>query len=519
VTERLHSLIQHGEVLTSSALLARASRGGGVKEATLRQRLARAASAGRIWRSRALVLPRNERLVALEQPVADGPTLDRIAVILETVRPRMARVVRALQTTLALPLSHVCRLSGTLPSEQAQESVARVCHALEEIKGLRRLAAGTPLDSVVRTLEFTDSDAIEAAMAGARQLVVGELLLARIVCEALRYQNVVAWNGLEYAEPGTGLVTFNGQPFSAFGFSYLAPLSVWREGRRVPCPVVVDIWPQGCREEHVASLMDRLQLAMHRGERRQQSLPIISAPSISRQAWSSARSQGLWLINLRQAVGNVALEALASVERLLLELGSGGEQGADSAAESLAHSLRTLQSNPVFSTVRGIALEMLAGLILRADGAERVVMGKLVPYQQTKRDIDAVGYLGGQPVLVECKAVSRGMAANPEDITRFFSQTVPAFIKWSRQRDEPVDSLRAEFWTTGEIDADCRAALGRVRLASVVRAELLDYGAILRRIPAPLARCKELLPLIAVRLGDEDRSTLLQSLPSTAAST
>ena len=146
-----------------------------------------------------------------------------------------------------------------------------------------------------------DRDAFDELAARATESIREESLLARILADRLRRQNMFSWNRIELPDRETPYTIFNGQVFSTYGFSYLSPLVNWKKGtsKPTPCPVLIDVYQGACIPAQVDSFRQRIERATYRGRSQLRSLGIIAAKDFEQDAWKQARREGLVTISLR----------------------------------------------------------------------------------------------------------------------------------------------------------------------------------------------------------------------------
>src|SRR5262249_21740057 len=111
--------------------------------------------------------------------------------------------------------------------------------------------------------------------------------------------------------------------------------------------------------------------------------------------------------------------------------------------------------------LRSIGFEALAGLVLRSQGYEGVELGRIVPWDETKRDIDVFGFRGEGDELriIECKAYHKKKSVPADEVMKFFTETVPALKKQLRAQGKHFSVCTAELWTTGPLGREAREKL------------------------------------------------------------
>ncbi len=454
-TTDLAQFFSNGEVLTSSELIQRLTTKGYTDE-NARQVIRRHAAGDGLWRSTALKLSRNERLFARAATVNRHDFLETVAHKLEHAnRHGIARCLAVLGHRRVLNKVDVMRLLAVAPANMLPSRGATTRAYETDLAGIREIGvevrrAGTALESLVITADGAED--LDWQIEAAAQSLRKELVLARVLIDRLRQQNILAWNQVEVPEPTTPFTVFNDQIFTASGFSYLSPIVRWKQGtgKPTPCPVVIDCYHQRCTVEQVDSFVQRIERAGNRGKVRQQVLGIIGAPEFDRDAWNRARSQGLAVVSFRQAFGDEALEVMTKVEGLIHEIGTdpGGTSSQDRVIK-LSQMLDDVKTNPIVAVLRAIGFEVLCGLILRSRGYEQVELGRIVPWGQTTREVDVFGLRGSILRIIECKACHGEKSVSPEEVRKFFTQTVPATKKWLRSQGREFTKCTAEIWTTG----------------------------------------------------------------------
>jgi hypothetical protein len=494
--------LEGDDVLTSSELIARLTKDGR-SEAAARQVIRRTAGKG-IWRSEKLRLPKDERLFA-DARFAQTPAFFRAVgrKLALTSRGGLARCLETLGAREALHKIDVMRLLAVAPANGKalpKRTYEHELGGLAEI-GVQVVHHGTALESIVVPGKGASADAQELASRAA-SAVRREGLLARVLAERFRRQNMFAWNRVEFPDSEMPFTTFNNQVFSAFGFSYLSPLVRWKADKGKPslCPVLIDVYHGLCLPSQVESFLRRIERATVRGKSRMPCLGIIAAKDFDREAWSAARSKGLMTVSFRQLFGEEALEAMAAVEELLHGLTREARAaGGEGQFLRFADLLKELKTNPVVTTLRSIGFEALSGLALGSLGYQSIEMGRIVPWQETTRDVDTFGFRGDELRVVECKAYHRKKSLLPEDVTKFFTETVPALKKWLRDNNRTFNTCKAEVWTTGPLGREAREALHKLARPKADQWELVHGGVVEDLLPhAVKARGVQLLHAIAL---------------------
>jgi hypothetical protein len=452
---QLSQYFSNDEILTSSELIQRLCQSG-LSQDNARQSIHRHAELSGLWHSSNLKLPRNERLFALAAFRKNKAFLGAIGKKLQAAnRQALARCLSVLERRPALNRVDVLRLLAVspTPANQQPQTLTRMYDgelaALKEL-GVDVIHSGTALEALRSPVQPTPD--VDAAAAGAAENLRKEAIIARVLVDRMRQQNVLAWDGAELPEPATPYVEFNDQVFTASGFSYLSPLVRWKQNAKkpTPCPVLVDCYYDQCTVSQVASFAQRLQRVAHRGKSRMAVLGIIAARDFTTEAWDEARRHGFMAINLRQAFGSEALDVMAQIEGLIHHVNCGPESAnQEEELDHLTSMIGELKVNPVVVSLRAIGFEILTGFALRSLGYDQVELGRLVPWQQTTRDVDVFGMKGDELHIIECKAYHGKKSISREDVRKFFTETVLALKVWLRTHDRPFEKCIAEIWTTG----------------------------------------------------------------------
>jgi hypothetical protein len=439
------SYLKRDEILTSSQLQQRLL-GAGKSEANARKMLSRGTLHGDLWRSDKFRLQGNERIYAHNDYWGTAGFCFQIAELVARMnRPGISRCLEVLaredillplhaQKLLASPIGALCK--ARYPDYESE------LEALNEL-GVSVCFKGSSAECLIRNKYVRIADQHELLrVSHARQRV--ECLLARIVLNQLRQQNVLTWNRYSVASVETGFTEYNGQLFTATGYSFLDPLVRWQEERPRSCPVFFEVYAGKCGAQG-----------------------------------SLARSERLMTINLRQAFGDEALDVMVKVEELLGQL-SAGVSFATTSAElgEITSMLKELHANPVVVSIRSVALEAFACCAIQADGWQSVGLSRKVEFDgQTTREVDVYGSRNGDVRLIECKAAHSEKELARSDVKRFFCETVPAYLKWVRNRGDNPPKCIAEMWTTGRI-TEAQQALSELSLPSVIEPAILDRAAI-----------------------------------------
>ena len=446
-------------------------------------------------------LPRRARLFTRRESSEKEDFYDRLATVITEHRPGLARTIRALltrrvllkadaQRLLAAPLQ---RKTSRTPTYDAEVSVLvelRLCEIEGEDTALERLT----ISPLVRT---PDSDQ-HARSERVRQII--NMRLTRIVTDHFRKQGVIGWDSSTHAERETGTVLFSDYVFSASSYSWLDPLVRRNVGQKPkPTPVLFDVFSRACDVHDVGGLLHRLR---HIGSNRNARMPllgVIAAHTFTADAWKVAKKRGLLAINLRQAYGKTALKTLARMERLLGLAVSGdpfGKHAAEIDYDELADDVKALQVHPHVADLRGLGLEVVTAVLLRALGWEDVRLGQVVQFQKTTREVDVIGKRGGEDMLyaVECKAAHETKELEPAHVRKFFTETVPGILRSFQN----VKECQAEIWTTGQVGDAARRELKNIPFGKRVKPTLLEKADIISLIPPTLSRCKRLIKVLSL---------------------
>lgn len=494
----LSTFIQRGEILTSGQLAQRLSKTGLAPEAA-RQAISRSRDPG--ISILPISLPRRRRLFARRDSDQNDQFYAHLASVLSDHRPGLSRTILALlkrrvllradaQRLLAAPSQPRASRTPTYEAEVATLFDLRFCQVEAKDTALERLTINSLVGSSI-SHQLARSERTRHTI---------DVRLTRIVVDQFRKQAVIGWNSHALPAPATGTVSFSDFIFSAYGHSWLDPL-IRRAAGKIPksTPVLFDISARECDVHDVDGFLHRLA---HVGSNRNARMPVlgvIAAYAFAPNAWAVAKNRGLFAINLRQSYGEAAVEMLAKMENLL-RLTNAHDSFSDQAAttdyDSLADDLTTLRAHPYVAELRSLGLEILAAVLLRASGWEALRLGLVVPFNSTKRDIDVIGKRGGDDeiCLVECKAAHEDKELDPPDVRKFFTETVPAALKYHTD----VVKCHAELWTTGRIGREAKAELARLPLSKRVYAKLLEKKDIISLVPTPLSRCKRLIETLSL---------------------
>jgi hypothetical protein len=467
---RLSKFLGNGQVLTSSELLAELRREG-LAPANARQVVSRNSNISGVWRTQNLRLARDERLFAEKRFVGRPEFLVAVGEKLrKTSRQGFARCIIALGKEGVLHRVNVIRLLAATAESERSESASGANSYEKELAGLQELGVqiiqrNTALESLVAP-SVLDSESVDLFANWAAQQLRYEALLARILVERLRRQNMLSWNRVDLPDVDKPYTVFNRQLFSAHGFSYLSPIVRWKDGATAPtpCPVLLDCYHGRCALPQVESFLQRIDRATIRRRHKLPTLGLIAARDFDGEAWNLARHRGLMTVSFRQMFGDEALNVMAQVEQLLNGLRREASEDGQLRFQEIAQLLDDLKTNPVVCDLRSIAFEALSGLILRSQGFESVELGRIVPWNDTTRDVDVFAVRDGKLRAIECKAYHRRKSISGEEVRKFFTQTVPALKRWMRKTERLFSTCTASIWTTGPIGNDARDALYELSL-------------------------------------------------------
>jgi hypothetical protein len=230
---------------------------------------------------------------------------------------------------------------------------------------------------------------------------------------------------------------------------------------------------------------------------------IFAAEDFPEDVFNRARSVGLLVINLNQLFGETALLLMVEVEKILKAVKRKEDTPNFSELRELLNSLKT---NPFLVQLRSLAFETAVAYVLNQRGWESVQLALDVPFQEVTRDVDVYGYREGFSMahIVECKAEISRKELAPNYVSKFFTETVPAYRRWHEERLGPIRSLIAEIWTTGEVGEAAEAELNGLRLNAKIQPKLRG-GAQLREeiTSAPVVRLLEAVSAAPIVLNSK----------------
>lgn len=509
---KLLAVLKPDEVVSSSSLIQRLL-ASGIPNATARQILGRASKHKEIWRTELLKLQRNERLFARSSFVGNAEFFGLVRkVLIQNGRRGLVRCLDVLKDRKLLNWVDAVRLLAVSTSNDETDSSRRPDFG-EEIQALKELGIELFNEHIPNwkslVLRWTkDDNAIhQEAVANARRLQI-DALLCRVLCRTLSQQNMFGWNQIELPTEEQPFTEFNTQIFSGSAFSYLAPLSTQKTQtqKAVSCPVVIDCFSEVVSVDHVESFYDRLVRASHRGKKPQRMLGVFAATGFTKDAWILAKSKGFLTINLSQLYGNAALDAMASVERLIQNFNDGSSELEETQIDDLSAMLEKLKDNPIVTALRSIGFEVMTGLVLKSMGYEQTYVGKTVTWKETKRDIDVFGLRSDELLVVECKANQKGNSPSETDVRKFFCETVPALKDWLQTTQRPFRICKAELWTTGVVSNEARNALSEISHGKQDQWSIKTIDELRSHIPECIR--KRLIDFTdAISMGDTTRDT------------
>jgi hypothetical protein len=219
-----------------------------------------------------------------------------------------------LEAMLRSPAIHEYTLTKLLASTLDPAKYPDQRSLAEEVEVLVELGIGKVDISVTGQLRFVrpaifeeeESVAWSRALSAQQQL---EEQLTKLLLLSFKRQNLVSWT----FEPEVGKEhAFNGQWFSAYGFSWLRPIVTPIPGEKAdPCPVVFDVRSTAATVADVEAFVARIRHAGYRPNSKLRILGVMGARFFEPGAHELAKKNGFVLVNFHQEIGNEALEALA----------------------------------------------------------------------------------------------------------------------------------------------------------------------------------------------------------------
>lgn len=466
----------------------------GLLPAAARQAISRAAQKDLIWRSEHLQLPGGGRLYARHSFAGQERFLQQVRPLLAN-RPGIARVLDEMLRSPAIHHDTVAKLlAATLDPEKYpdQRPIA------DELLVLAELGIGK-VDTLGNTTPRLVRPAIhgkDESMAWGHRLAGRKLLdqqLTKLLLQTYKRQNVVSWG---YEPAADAEHQYNGQWFSAHGYCWLRPLVTVRKGAEpAPCPAVFDVRSTAARLADVEAFAARVKNAGYRPNSDLRILGIMAARFFEPDAFAKGKSLGFVMVNFHDEIGDEALEALAAVEKIVTA-------SPETAAErpDFIDLFTKLRYHPQAKELASLAFEGFTAAVAQADGWANVHSNLAVRFGDeengTWRDVDVSGQRGDHHLAIECKAYGRAKALEVGDVTKFFKQTVPSYLKRFSQTKK-VTGLTAEIWTTGVVTDECKAKLAEIQADASSTHRYALRGAREIVIPTAVASLEKLLTSIA----------------------
>lgn len=461
------------EVATSMDLLRRLEKRG-YSPSAARKILERDFSGPGIWRSNQLRLKTKARLYASSLYYGDSPFLQSIRPILEEQRPGIARVLSAIELQDAIDESDITRLTAVrLDRSGTSKALSRERSAIEEA-GLGKLELGpTGRYCLVRTKHAGTEEGRKLAfhMLAKREAERGWL---KLLLQLLRQQSLIEWNTpLLYDKQ------FGTQLFSGYAFSKIRPMLQFKDRKAKACPVVFEILTRQAELFDVAAFQERIFRAGANPQSKRRILGVIGAPYFSREALLAAKKNGMMVVNFKEVFGQAALDMMISAEDLLNTFTAPPDDPADKAKSATAtdkfiESITAMRNHPMVAELSGMAFESFACMVLQSAGYEDVRAGLKVRCQidgkETYRDCDVTGKRSDaveECRIIECKALNTKNEITRDDVKKFFTETVPAYLTHVGKSDVAICS--AEIWTTGQVAKDTRDYLAALPMKRIVK--------------------------------------------------
>jgi hypothetical protein len=194
---------------------------------------------------------------------------------------------------------------------------------------------------------------------------------------------------------------------------------------------------------------------------------------------------------------------MAAVEQLLARIGDTSDAPSDEVVDQLAFTLEGVGGSPIVSDLRGLGLEVLAGLVISQLGWQSIELNKRYAFKSpddpdATRELDVLGVTaGGQRLYaIECKAEHKDKQLDPAYVTKFCCETVPSMVREKSKQCVPTE-VHAEIWTSGRVGGDARERLKKLSLPSNYRVELRDLENVKGIVPSSLPACVRLLTAIS----------------------
>jgi len=500
----LRKHIGPNEVVTSSVLIGRCA-ASGISQSHARQIVRRGSVRDGIWRSEKLALASNGRIFARREFVGSTDFIERVLQLLQRERPGLFRLAqKILVDEIALtPHARMLLASPLSPKKAKFPGFEAEIAALEEVK-FGKLEAKDTIGERFTLQSLVGTPNSSAASLKAQTSFQIEIALTDILLDHFRRQNFIAWNRFVSKDFREGLLPFNNYPFFAASFSWLSPLLRWEKERKKPkpTPVVFHVSSTNCRLWDVDGFITRMDRAAYEKTSRFKLLGVIAAPDFDLDAWAKAKDAGLIMINFRQLFGDHAFEAIVQVQQLLKNVAGDSAKAEEEGYRELAKMIESLKTNPFIADLKALAFEALAGFLVKNHGWEEVQLNLKVPFElpegMTDREIDVSGQKNSwdEVCIIECKAEAATKTLDEAYVRRFFTETVPAFLKAKCTVKNP-SHCRAEIWTTGIVSDSAKEALSELALKKFIQPELVGRDQLIQQLPPTLESTKRLLQTIA----------------------
>jgi hypothetical protein len=140
--------------------------------------------------------------------------------------------------------------------------------------------------------------------------------------------------------------------------------------------------------------------------------------------------------------------------------------------------------------------------LVKNQGWEEVQLNLKVPLELpegvTEREVDVSGQKNSwdEVCIIECKAEAASKPLEGAYVRKFFTQTVPAFLK-AKCGEKTPSQCRAEIWTTGIVSDDAENALKEIPLKKFIQPQLVGRDRLAQRLPPTLESTKRLIQTIA----------------------
>jgi hypothetical protein len=491
------------EVVTSSVLIGRCATSG-ISQSHARQIVRRGSARDGVWRSEKLALASNGRIFARQEFVGSREFIQCALPLLQQERPGLFRLAqKILMDEVALTAHARMLLASPLSPKKAKfPGFEAEIAALEEIKLGKLEARGTTGERfTVQSLVGTPNSS--AASLKAQSSFQIEIALANILLDHLRRQNLITWNQFVSKDFREGLVPFNNYPFFAASFSWLSPLIRWDKHKTPkPTPVLFHVSSATGRLWDVEGFITRMNRAAYEKTLFKMA-GVIAAQDFDLDAWAKAKQAGLMTINLRQLFGDHAFEVIVQVQQLLKNVAGDATKAGDDEYRELTKMLEGLKTNPFIADLKALAFEALAGFLVKNQGWEEVQLNLRVPFElpqgMTDREVDVSGqkHSWDEVCIIECKAEAATKALDEAYVRKFFTETVPAFVKAKCKIKKP-SHCRAEIWTTGTVSDSAKKALSEIPLKKFIQARLVERDQLIQELPPTLESTKRLLQTIAM---------------------